>query len=261
MDIDGFLTRYQGLSSLSLKAYEQTLRQLDRFISPHEEPQDTDVRLFLQNIKNASYLQRNKAAIRRYYTYTNRVWPFDRMEFPRPRKRVPKSIPRADVEKIIAQARDEHEYMAIKTLFMLGIRIAELLVLTPERLHDNEESLPGVLILGKRNKERFVPVADKTFWQELKKYSKHFSDDERMFPWDYESYYEMLKRMCGYAGVKKITPHQLRHSRAVDLLNKGMKVNELQQFLGHEDPTTTMTYLRVGSSEVGAALKKIEEEA
>lgn len=259
MDIEGFTRRYKGLSALTLTAYESSLRQLEHFIGGSGEPSDAAVRLFLQNVSNASYLQRHKAAFKRYYAYKDRVWPFDRMEFPRVHTRVPKSVPKETIDKIVAEARDEHEYMAIKTLFVLGARIAELKALTPSRLASNPGSMPGVLVLGKRDKERFVPVADGAFWKELAEYAKLFRQEENLFPWDYHDYYWLLKRMCGFAGVEAITPHQIRHSRAVDLLNKGMKLNELQQFLGHESPTTTMGYLRVGSAEVGDALKRIGE--
>lgn len=256
MDIKGFLNTYKGLSPLTLRAYEETLRRLDAFIGDEDEPRDETVRVFLSNFENANYLQRNKAAIKRYYRYKGRVWPFDPMEFSRPRKKVPRSTSRDNVDKMLQMAQDDHEHMAIKTLFVLGCRIAELMLLTPDRLIENPGSRPGVLILGKRNKERFVPVVDKEFWKELKSYSSTRSG-QRLFPENYNFYYALLRRLCEDAGVPVITPHQLRHSRAVELLNKGMKLNELQQFLGHENPSTTMQYLRVGSTEVGDAMERI----
>jgi len=257
MDIEGFVQRYKGLAPLTIKAYEDTLRQLDAFIGDEDEPRDESVRVFLENFKNANYLQRHKAAIKRYYTYKGRLWPFDRMEFPRPRKKIPRGTTRENIEKILEAAHDEHEYMAIKTLFMLGCRIAELRLLDRSRLIENPGERPGVLILGKRNKERFVPVVDKTYWDELKKYAAT-RGSEPLFPESYLYYRNLLRRMCeDTEDVPILTPHQLRHSRAIELYNKGMKLNELQQFLGHENPSTTMGYLRVSSSEVGDALERV----
>lgn len=253
MDIEGFKKRYSGFSALTMKAYEITLRQLERFIGGSGEPTDEQVRTFLQGISNASYLQRNKAAIRRYYTFHGRVWPFDNMEFKRQRKIVPRGTKPENIKAILDHTRNTHEYMFIKTLYILGARASEVMSLTKDSLLDG-----GVRILGKGDKERIVPIVEDQFIKELEAYAKQFGIEDRMFPSSYGEYRDILIRCAEDAGVEKVTLHQLRHTRAIELLNKGMKPNELQQFLGHENPATTFRYLKVGSQDVRERLKQIE---
>jgi len=58
--------------------------------------------------------------------------------------------------------------------------------------------------------------------------------------------------------VEKISPHMLRHARAVDLRRKGITLDLLQQFLGHASIATTAIYLEIEPGELGTELEKLE---
>ena len=54
----------------------------------------------------------------------------------------------------------------------------------------------------------------------------------------------MIRSRCREAGItKRITPHSLRHSLATKCIEDGVEVTELQAFLGHADPKTTLRYV------------------
>ena len=141
--------------------------------------------------------------------------------------------------------------MAVKTLFMAGLRIAELMELKADNIEPS-----GIRVVGKGDKERFVPIPDRSFMSELKKYARNANG--KLFPAKYYGYWMLLKRLCLEAGVETVSPHTLRHSRAVDLLNRGMSLGGLQTFLGHEQPATTLIYAQLTQRDLKKELERIE---
>ena len=61
----------------------------------------------------------------------------------------------------------------------------------------------------------------------------------------------ILKKICEQAGIKRaISPHQLRHSFATHMLEKGVDLRSLQVLLGHEEITTVEIYTHVETSQL-----------
>lgn len=249
MDITGFTKHYSGLSPLTRKAYENTLLMLEKRVGD-VEPTDDQVRKFLKGFKVGTTLQRHKAAIKRYFIYRKRPWVFDSKEFATVHKKLPKYLSREKVDLLIKSAKDIHETMFIRTLFITGIRIAELMSLTRDNLEDE-----GIRFTGKRNKERFVFILDNDFLQEFKAYARGCPG--KLFPKSYYDYWILLRRLCLVAGVEVISPHKLRHSRAVDLVNRGLSLGGLQTFLGHEQPGTTLIYSQLTQRDLKKELEKV----
>lgn len=250
MDIKGFIKHYSGLSKLTMRVYENTLLMLEKRLTS-KEPTDDDVREFLKEFKVGTTLQRHKAAIKRYFTYQKRPWTFDSKEFVAAHKKLPNYLRREQVDQLIEHTQDDHERMFIKTLFMTGIRIAELMSLTKESIEPD-----GVKFTGKRNKERFVPIIDGTFMSELRDYAKGCKG--RLFPGKYFNYWLTLRRLCLEAGVEMVSPHTLRHSRAVDLVERGVSLGGVQTFLGHEQPGTTLIYSQLTQRDLKRELERVE---
>ncbi|PVD49302.1 hypothetical protein DC498_25725 [Terrimonas sp.] len=109
---------------------------------------------------------------------------------------------------------------------------------------------------GKGYKERFVPVAEKNF-EAIKLYLDHarpqllqqvrttafFIDANRGRPMQKQSLYVRVKQLAKKAKIKKkVGTHTLRHSIATHLLQSGMKLERIQQFLGHGDLDSTQIY-------------------
>lgn len=109
---------------------------------------------------------------------------------------------------------------------------------------------------GKRYKERFVPIAEKNF-EELQLYLDYarpqliqeiktealFVDANKGRAMQKQSLYIRIKQLVRKAKVKKkVGTHTLRHSIATHLLQSGMKLERIQQFLGHGDLDSTQIY-------------------
>lgn len=250
MDIKGFIKHYAGLSKLTKRAYENSLNMLERVITA-AEPTDDETQEFLKGFKVGMTLQRHKAAVKRYFIYKKRGWPFDSKEFATARKKLPHYLRRNQVEQLIEKAEDGHNRMFIKTLFISGIRIAELMSLTQESLEPD-----GIKFIGKRAKERVVPILDTRFMDELRDYAGKCK--EKLFPKRYYDYWLLLRRLCLEAGVPMVSPHTLRHSRGVDLVERGVSLGGIQTFLGHEQPSTTLIYTQLMQRDLKKELEKLE---
>lgn len=109
---------------------------------------------------------------------------------------------------------------------------------------------------GKHYKERYVPIAAKNY-EELRLYMDYarpqllqeyktealFIDANKGHPIDKQSLYVRIKQLVKKARIKKkVGTHTLRHSIATHLLQSGMKLEKIQEFLGHGDLDSTQIY-------------------
>jgi integrase/recombinase XerD len=114
---------------------------------------------------------------------------------------------------------------------------------------------------GKHYKERFVPIAQKNFEEmqlyldyarpqlmQSKKHNYFFVDANKGHPMQRQSLYVRIKQLARKAKLKKkVGTHTLRHSIATHLLQSGMKLEKIQQFLGHADLDSTQIYTHLAN--------------
>jgi len=148
----------------------------------------------------------------------------------------------------------------LETLFSTGMRIAELVSLNQNQI----KIKPGMeelelSIIGKGERPRTVYFSKRTlYW--LKKYLDARKDKEKSLFINYRSkkgasrrltarsIEKSLKRYAILAGLPlTTTPHVMRHSFATDLLNQGVDLRTLQEFLGHKSIAATQIYAHVTS--------------
>ncbi len=250
MKIKEFLESIAGLAENTRNSYEQTLWQLHS-ASKGDEPTKEDIYRFLSPYAAAS-LHRHKAAIKAYWEYMwpEQTWPFTRRQFAMKRQRVPRYISAQAIQDIIAASEDEDERMFVETLFQLGCRIAELMSIDRKNI-----TSAGVSVITKGGNE-YLKLTTKEFNGKLQAYAEKRKD--RLFPRPYNYYDQTLKRLGVKAGHSNVSCHMLRHGRAVDLLRKGMKLSDLQQFLGHASIQTTAIYLQITGGDLAQELEKVE---
>jgi site-specific recombinase XerD len=250
MKIAEFIKSIDGLSANTKKSYEQTLWQLHSVIKS-DEPTKEEIYSFLASY-GANSLHRHKAAIKAYLEFTrpDDKWPFTHRQFAPRRDEILRYIPPPKVDEMVAAAENEDDRMFIITLFTLGCRITELMGIEEKNVTE-----AGVQVLAKGGKYR-LKLITKDFYPVIKNYAK--GKKGPIFPRSYNHYYLTMKRLGQKIGYPDVSPHMLRHARAVDLLNKGLPLAFVQQFLGHANINTTARYLLVTGGELGAALEKVE---
>lgn len=141
--------------------------------------------------------------------------------------------------------------LVIETLFGTGMRLAELLSLKESDINFYEST---IRVLGKRNKERIVPVSklledQLRAYVELKTLQNFDNKMGGLFVTDKgaDAYptliYRIVQRYLSFISTQdKKSPHVLRHSYATSLLNRGADLNAIKELLGHASLAATQVY-------------------
>ena len=142
-------------------------------------------------------------------------------------------------------------------LYDTGARSSEIINLKVEDIH-LEEKL--VILTGKGNKQRVVPIMENTKEILLKyinyqcHYSKYlFEKDNKKFN---ERFIRDIIKKYSSDTTKKVTPHTFRRSRAIHLLDKGVNIMYIKKLLDHESVITTEEYAKVLEKSKFEAIKK-----
>jgi len=146
----------------------------------------------------------------------------------------------------------------LETLFSAGLRVAEIAALDINQFNNIENKKDLELqIVGKGEKARTIYFSERALgW--LKKYLATRQDDEKALFINYRardgadrrltarSMERIVKKYCKLTGLPlNTTPHTLRHSYATDLLEQGVDLRLIQEFLGHSNIATTQIYTHV----------------
>jgi integrase/recombinase XerD len=153
-------------------------------------------------------------------------------------------------------ARGIRDKAMLETMYATGLRISELVELRIDQIRS--EMMPYVTVIGKRNKERIVPLGAEAYnWinrylegsrAELlkRKKSRYLFVTARGSGVSRKTFWYLVRKYAEKAGIRKrIYPHKLRHSFATHLLERGADLRAVQTLLGHSDISTTQIYTHV----------------
>jgi integrase/recombinase XerD len=190
--------------------------------------------------------------------------PIHELDLPKQIKKLPKILSVDQVEKLINSSREDQSVNGIRLntmieiLYATGIRVSELVEMKLSATYAEKNFL---LIQGKGNKERLVPISKNTE-DRIKDYLKirnEFINNDTESKWLFPSkqsskghitrqrFNQLLQTLCERVNLNniRISPHKLRHAFATHLLANGVDLRSLQQMLGHADISTTQIYTHV----------------
>ena len=157
------------------------------------------------------------------------------------------------------------DYLILEILYTTGIRRQELIDL---KIQNIDYSNARIKVLGKRNKERYIPLIHSTM-ESIKKYIlfrnklKNIKSNDSLFLTSkgkkiYENLvYRITKKYFSSFSTKtKKSPHILRHSFATHLLNNGADLNSVKDLLGHTSLAATQVYTNRSIEEIKKVFKK-----
>ena len=195
--------------------------------------------------------------------------PTELLEWPSLPEHLPVVLTLEEIDRIedsidLSKAEGARNRAIIEVLFSCGLRVSELVNMMLSDLYLEDRVL---LVRGKGNKERLVPVSNKAI-ADLKRW---FFDRNLMKIKPGEDDYVflnrrgahltrtmiliMVKRQAEEAGIKKtISPHTFRHSFATALLQGGADLRSIQAMLGHEKIDTTLVYTHISNEQLRKAI-------
>ena len=183
----------------------------------------------------------------------------------------PKNYENDFVREILSQEEIQQLYeiaelkekVILNLAYGCGLRVAELVAVNKEDLYLKENLL--IVPKGKNSKRRIVPFTEKIkkdfeefiFSSENKNSLITNAKGDRMQEWTYNSTLKNLlkKLQLSEERIKKISIHSLRHSIATHLLENGMELEKVRDFLGHSQLETTEIYTHINKNQ----LKNLKE--
>lgn len=285
-DFELYLKKEKGSSPNTVSSYVHDIEQYAIFLEKYHDIKKPDriekkhVEAFMRSLKRdmtTKSMARKLTAIRSFHHFLliEKEVDID----------VTKTIQSPKIEKHLPQVLSVDEVMAIlehvdsskplglrnqallELIYGSGLRVSELLDIEMSDIHLNQGY---VLVKGKGEKERMVPISDpsvvalrnyiikgrdlllhgqKTTFLFLNQQGKRLSR---------QGFFKLLKKLALEAGVQtECSPHTLRHSFATHLLENGMDLRTLQSLLGHEDISTTQIYTHISQKRI----KEIYQQA
>ncbi|MEO0570119.1 MAG: site-specific tyrosine recombinase XerD [Bacteroidota bacterium] len=198
--------------------------------------------------------------------------PMDFIEAPKIGRKLPDTLSEDEINLLInaidlSKPQGERNRAILETLYGCGLRVSELINLKLSDLFFDEGI---ILVMGKGDKQRFVPISNVN-----KRYINHYNDyirKHQKIAVGHEDFlflnrrgkkltramiFEIIKRLAEKIGLKKsVGPHTFRHSFATHLLHNGADLRAIQQMLGHESITTTEIYVHVDRKHLAKVLEK-----
>ena len=254
--------KLSGKSPRTVEIYQKHLSKLERFYNKTADQikQDElrDYLIYMKDVKKYSeaFFKQAISAFRSFYTLTlGRKWKTLKFIKPKKEYKLPDVLSRSEVKLILSHVRIPRYYAILFTLYSLGLRISEGINLT---IHDIDKARMLVHVrCGKGAKDRFVPLPQKTY-NILRQYwvlhrnplllfpapgrGAHLSSTTTR-PMPINSIQIVLRQVTRQVGIKKwVHPQTLRHSYATHLLEAGVHLRLIQEYLGHTSPKTTARY-------------------
>lgn len=185
-------------------------------------------------------------------------------------KTIKKPFSAEEMEALRVNCGTLRDRALVEFLYSTGVRVSELVALN---VGDIEMGKQELIVYGKGSKERKTYLTDGAKFY-LRRYLQMRCENEGL---TMEQLQErplfatldkphgrltvpgiqyMLRKLGARAGVKGVHPHRFRRTIATDLLNRGMPIEQVKEFLGHEKLDTTMIYCTINEESVQASHRK-----
>jgi integrase/recombinase XerD len=192
--------------------------------------------------------------------------PASHLKFNYPDEEVHRRIfTQTEIQQLYRATETEQEKAILHMGYGCGLRVNEISQLNKEDLRLTENLI--IVQKGKNSKRRLVPISDKIkneidFFLSLEQTNEKAvfinSKGRRMKEWTLNKILKKLIERTNFGNqleteeLKKIGIHSLRHSIATHLLENGMKLEQVQQFLGHSHIESTEIYTHVSQNQINS---------
>lgn len=271
-EFEQYLSQAKKVSKNTLDSYLHDIGQFLAYLKEHtlapQEVESGNLELYIDTLKasnrSASTITRNVASIRCFYQFliengeaaTN---PAKLLKLDKAPKKLPQILTGQEIEQLLAQpdikeAKGCRDKAMLELLYATGIRVSELIDLNIQDINLNR----GLLFCRGGKSERVIPVyaaaisAVSDYIYRVRNLMITPEGGNALFinlngtRLTRQGFWKIVK---GYAEsakiVKEITPHTLRHSFALHLLENGADLKDIQVMMGHADISSTQIYVQL----------------
>jgi len=269
----------RGLSERTQESYVRAVRQLAEHY--HKAPDlisEEELRQYFLFLKNVKHYSRNTmtiaiCGIRFLYKDTlNREWAIFGIVRPAPEKKLPVILSVAEVRQILSSIRLPRYKVCLSTIYSCGLRLQEG---TNLQVADIDSARMMLHVRhGKGAKDRYVPLPERTL-QLLRRYWQQHRNPVLLFPAEGRNHIDLAQStepmskssvqdafhaaLLDSGNHKRASVHTLRHSWATHLLEAGVNLRLIQEWLGHSSPATTSVYTHLTVKAEALGTKAIDQ--
>ncbi len=198
--------------------------------------------------------------------------PMALIEAPKIGRKLPDTLSLKEIDQLLdaidlSSGQGQRNKAIIELLYGCGLRVSELVNLRISDLYFEESFIN---VVGKGDKQRFVPISDYTI-KYIELYQKYIRNHQQIAAGHEDilflnrrgkqlsraMIFTVIRTLANKANIKKkISPHTFRHSFATHLLENGADLRAIQQMLGHESITTTEVYMHLNQSHLRETIEK-----
>ena len=287
---ENYLRKVRQASGNTVSSYIRDIRQFSDWLERAEKTEllsatqqniSTYLTYLVDHGKSGSTASRTLASLKNFYAYAVSSGVLEtspiteQIHVDRGERKPPQILTGREVELLLSQPvttdpKGLRDKAMLELMYATGIRVSELIDLDVESV--NLEM--GVIRCQGAKKTRVIPVypaaqkALAVYLSDARPYLTVGTSESALFVniggarMSRQGFWKILKYYQGKAGIEKeITPHTLRHSFAVHLLENGADLSALQELMGHSDISSTQMYASLINQKVKSVYKKCHPKA
>lgn len=286
---ENYLTKVKQASANTVSSYMRDIRQFSSWLHEQEgidvvEAKQLHITGYVdflqQDGRSGATLSRAVASLKNFYSYLVssgfiEATPVSDIHVDRGEKKLPSVLTGREIELLLAQPvpvdpKGIRDKAMLEVMYATGIRVTELISLDV----DDVNLELGIIKCNGAKKTRAIPLypaalkALAAYMQEARSFLVADSEENALFVnvngnrMSRQGFWKILKHYQATAHIEKeITPHTLRHSFAVHLLENGADIGAVQELMGHSDISSTQLYTHMLNQKIKSVYEKCHPKA
>lgn len=284
-----YLTKVKVASENTISSYMRDIRQFSEWLHTSEnmdviDAQQQNIANYLSHLerggKTGATISRSLASLKNFYGYVVssgflETTPVTDIHVSRGEKKLPQVLTSREIELLLAQpacvdAKGYRDKAMLEVMYATGLRVSELLDLNVDDVNIEQ----GIIKCTNAKKARIIPMypvalkALSVYLKDIRSGMVASQDEPALFVnvngirMSRQGFWKILKHYQATAHIdKEITPHTLRHSFAVHLLENGADLGSLQELMGHSDISSTQMYTHMINQKLKSVYAKCHPKA
>ncbi len=286
---ENYLAKVKRASENTISSYMRDVRQFAQWLRCNKnidviEAEQQNISDYLTHLegegRTGATVSRSLASLKNFYAYVVssgflEKTPVTEIRVNRGDKKLPQILTSREIELLLAQpvcidAKGYRDKAMLEVMYATGIRVSELIDLDLDDVNIEQ----GIVKCNGAKKTRIIPLypaalkALSIYLRDIRSGMVATQDEPALFVnlsgvrMSRQGFWKILKHYQDTAHIEKeITPHTLRHSFAVHLLENGADLGSLQELMGHSDISSTQLYTHMLNQKLKSVYEKCHPKA